>query len=387
MSISVIVYDALIGDPSVSTRALSDNLVERMNSYSHSTSVEGGYKDMSIDFNGTESEIQFWYEQGLGRRIETTSPNGTTIWEGFINEVSVQIGGLSLSVGPVLDMANRVYVTYTAQKWVPWGVSFGGKQETTDAGNDTDSQDRFGIMTEYVSGGQGTDAEMLTLRDTHLADRAQPFVSQASIDTLGGAAPSVSLSCVGYYEIFGKYIYDSGSTSTSPVSDKIQDIVTGDPSTRFSSNYVNVATNALDVPDIEQGHKTAMSLLKELVSYGDSSDQRYILGVYNGRKIYYGPIETTATYEYDVSDPASRIVSLNTGLTVEPWNVSPGKWLIVSGLVTSQSPIGDLATMRKSPSAMFIESVSFSSPYSLSIQSGPTATFSQKLSRLGVGLQ
>jgi hypothetical protein len=387
MSISVVVYDALPGDPSASSRAFSDNLAARMNSYTHNISVDGGYTDMSIDFSGTADEIQFWYEQGLGRKIETRSPEGNKIWEGFINEISIRLGGLSMSVGPVVDMANRVYVTYTGKKWIAWGVTFGGKQETTDAGDDTDSQDKFGIMEEYVSGGSGTETEMETLRDAHLADRAKPFVSQAQIDSPGGSPPSVSLSCIGYWALFEKYTYSSGATTSSDISDKIQAVVAGDPSTRFSTNYTGITANTLEVPDVEEDQKTAASVLKELISYGDTSNKRYTIGVYNDRMVHYAPIEEVASYVYSISSPDSYIKDINSDTVIQPWNVLPGKWLIVSGLTTSQTPVGDLTKMRNSPAAMFIESVSFSTPYSVSIQSGPTATFAQKLARLGVGLQ
>ena len=387
MSISVIVYDALIGDPSTSARAFDDQLVSRMDSYSHSISVDGGYKDMSIGFHGTESEIQFWYEQGLGRKAETRSPEGTVIWEGFINEISIQLGGLSMSIGPVLDMANRVYVTYTEKKWVPWGVPWGGGPKITPVAEDTDSQSKYGIMVEYVSGSSGTDAEMLTLRDAHLADRAQPFVSQATVRAPGGEAPSVSLSCLGYGALLEKYTYDDDSAGTTTASGKIENVITADPSSRFSSDYSLIDSNALVVPSVEEEHKTASTILKELVSYGDSSDNRHILGVYNDRRVEYGAISSAAAYTYSVTDEGSRIIDMLTNTTVHPWSVRPDKWLIVLGLTTSQMPIGDIATMRNSPAAMYIESVTFTAPYSVSIQSGPTATFSQKLSRLGVGLQ
>ncbi len=387
MSLTVVVYDALIGDPSTSARAFSDKLIESMDSYDHSVSVDGGYKDMRISFGGTAAEIQFWYEQGLGRKVETRSPNGTTIWEGFINEISIQLSGLSMSVGPVLDMANRVYVEYTKQRYVADGISWGGEPVITDAGNDTDSQDKYGIMVEYISGGEGEEPEMLTLRNAHLADRAQPFVSQAQIATLGGSAASVSLSCLGYHALLGKYTYDNGATGTYDISEKIQAIISADPSTRFSSDYSSIEDNALEVPKVEEGHKTAATILKELVSYGNSSDQRHILGVYSNQRVKYGPIEELASYEYSVTSSAAQIKDMATNTIVRPWGLLPGKWLIVSGLTTSQTPIGDITVMRSSPAAMYIEEVSFSAPYSVSIKSGPTATFSQKLSRLGVGLQ
>lgn len=387
MSISVIVYDALIGDPSTSSRAFSDKLIQRMNSYSHSINVNGGYKDMSIDFHGTESEIQFWYEQGLGRKVETRSPDGVPIWEGFINEISIQLGGLSMSIGPVLDMANRVYVTYTAQRYVPWGVSFGGEAVQTAAADDTDSQVKFGVMEEYVSGGEGTTDEMITLRDTHLADRSKPFVSQATIDLPGGDPPSITLSCLGYHALFDKYTYEDHNTGAVAISAKITSVIGADPSTRFSSDYSRITTNSLSVPQWEDGHKTATAVLKELVSYGDSSNNRHILGVYNNQQVVYGPIDEVATYAYSVTSSESRIIDVTTNTVAHPWSIVPNKWVIVSGLSTSQTPTGDLDAMRNSPAAMFIESVTFSAPYSVSIQGGPTATFSQKLSRLGVGLQ
>lgn len=387
MSISVVVYDSLLADPLATSRAMSDNLISRMDSYSHTINVNGGYTSMNITFSATEHELQTWYEQGLGRRVVTRAPEGNVIWEGFINEISVRIGGLSMSIGPVMDMANQVYVTYTAQRYTAWGISWGGESVTTAAGNDTDSQARFGIMTEYVSGGEGSETEMLTLRDAHLADRAQPFVSQAQVQTPGGSAPSVSMTCVGYHELFEKYVYNDATISSVSASTKIQDVISGDPSSRFSSDYIGIQTNSLSIPSQEEDNKTAKDVLQEIVSYGDSSDNRYTLGVYNDTKVQYKSIDTSITYSYSVTDPASRIVDVRTNAVVHPWSVRPGKWLVVSGLTTSGLATGGISAMRKSPTAMFIESVTFTAPYSLSISSGPTATFAQKISRLGVGLE
>jgi hypothetical protein len=387
MSLTVTVYDAYTGDPGARLRALSGNLVEIMNSYTHTINLAGGYDSMSIDFSGDTSSVQFWFDNGIGRHIETLSPSGEIIWEGFINSVSVSIGGLSASVGPMLDMANRVYVTYTGTSWTALGVTLGGRQKTTDVADDADSQSLYGIIEEYVSGGTGSETEMNTLRDAHLADRAQPFVTEAAIDLLGGSEPTIRLECVGYYKLLDKYRYSNNTLTSSNASDKIQDIVAADPSTRFSTDYTDVFTNTLTLFDKEDEQRTGGTIIKEIIAFGDTSDRRYTFGIYEDRKIRYAPIEETAFYEYDVSSSLADVARIDTGAAVSPWDVVPGKWLIINSIATSEKKVGSIGDLRASPSAIFIEEVSFTAPYSLSLRSGPTSTFPQKLARLGLQLK
>jgi len=353
--------------------------------YTHTISVDGGYRSMSFTVAASQSEINDWINSGLARHIIVLDDSGSQIWEGFVNEISVDVGATTLTLGPLIDMANRIYVMYTRKSWTIYGVTIGGGEAITAAANDTDSQGKYGIMEEYVSGGTGSSTEMEALRDVHLLDRSSPHIVQATVSTGGGSDRTMTISCVGYYEIFNKYIYASTSTGESAISDKIQDVVNADPSTRFSSDYSLVATNSLSVPDLEAERKTASTVLSELVSYGDASGNRYTLGVYNDRKLKYSQIESSPYYTFNVTENPGGIYNID-GARIEPWNVVPGKWLVLTSISADLGDLSSIDALRSNPNALYIEEVTFSAPYSVSLTSGPTSTFKQRIARLGLEL-
>ncbi len=77
-----------------------------MDSYTHTISANGGYDKMTVVTAGSENLITDWMESGLFRDVVVLSSMGT-VWEGFINEVAITLGGLTITVGPLMDMVNR----------------------------------------------------------------------------------------------------------------------------------------------------------------------------------------------------------------------------------------------------------------------------------------
>jgi hypothetical protein len=125
----------------------------------------------------------------------------------------------------------------------------------------------------------------------------------------------------------------------------------------------------------------AWSLIQGLVARGDSSDNRYIFGIYNGRVPTYEAIPTDFEYQQRLSDPAQR-VETPQGIEVKPWDVTAGKWLFVPDFLIGQVQPTDL---RLDPRMIFIESLTYTMPWGLSIQGGKTDKLSQKLAKLGLG--
>jgi hypothetical protein len=57
--------------------------------------------------------LEDWASYGIGRHIVVYNPSLVQIWEGFINQVDITEGGEQFSIGPLIDIGNRVKVPYS----------------------------------------------------------------------------------------------------------------------------------------------------------------------------------------------------------------------------------------------------------------------------------
>ena len=116
--------------------------------YSHENRALGGYYKANASFQVNQQLAEEWIEYGLGRHVETYGPHLDVIWEGFVNKVTATLGPLTFSIGPLLNIGNRVKVAYST---VDYTVSppLAGVATSTAVTNDTTSQDLYGIL-EYT---------------------------------------------------------------------------------------------------------------------------------------------------------------------------------------------------------------------------------------------
>src|SRR3989337_1749563 len=80
-------------------------------SYGHEIAVDGGFLSASIGVRTKQKNIDEWIESGLGRDVAVYDSTGV-VWNGFVNNISANIGTLSVSRGPMMNIGNRVEVMY-----------------------------------------------------------------------------------------------------------------------------------------------------------------------------------------------------------------------------------------------------------------------------------
>jgi len=114
-------------------------------SYSHTIQAVGGYWQANFTINDNQDNIEDWLADGLGRHIEVFNESQEMIWEGFVDEVSANLGALTVSRGMLLDIANRVSVVYTTVDTSTDPPTTGDQSETS-VENDTTSQTKYGII-------------------------------------------------------------------------------------------------------------------------------------------------------------------------------------------------------------------------------------------------
>lgn len=344
--------------------------------YNHTLIALGGYWDASINVSLSQSAIEEWLERGLGRHVEVFNDEDELVFEGFVNLVSANIGGLSVERGELLNIGNQASLTYgtidTSTSPPTLGIRI-----TTDNANNTDSQNKYGTIKKNLSTGGSTSTIAEQLRDTYLNEFGDPETKQ-QLNTQGGNL-SLSLQVLGYIHWSKVYTYSSTTTGTQNLSAKIQAVLGAEQNGLFSTDYSGITTNTIAVPVYENDNKTGWDLLTALTTLGDSSDNRYILGMYKDRKVAYEAIPTEIEYQRRLS--AGRMETI-TGREIKPYNILPGKWLFIPDFMIGRTL--DTSSLRTDPRAIFIESVTYSAPYGLTIQGGKTDSIKQKLAKLGL---
>jgi len=179
------------------------------------------------------------------------------------------------------------------------------------------------------------------------------------------------------------YVYNDTTTGTRTYPQKIQDVLGGDLNAIFSTDYTAIdptGINAQTIKRYNNDDQTAWAQIKSIAAKGDGTNV-WNFGIYNGRKAYYDIAPTTVEYEMHAADPAQRITA-PAGMTIEPWNVRPGKLMLATDFLIGQGlPSTELT---RDPRVTFIESVQLIHPDVLSIQGERYSTLNQKLAQLGL---
>ncbi len=351
----------------------------RLGSYRHTSSVNVGFDNMQLTTAGTESYIGDWFESGLGRRVIVTAPSGM-VWEGFVNEISANLGGSVLTLGPLVQVVNRGRIIYREMNWGT-NPPVGGDTVRGEWVDIVESQSLYGVFEGMITGAEGTTDEMSQMINTITSGAAWPDVAQ-NINIGGGSEISITVSCLGYGHLLDKYYYTEVSTADMiDVTTKIAKILDRDPNRIFSSYNMVLSENTTQTSEYENSDRTSMAILKEIAAMGDDEYNRYVFGVFENRLFSYWNA-TVLDPKYFWSMRTGRVELANTA-PVEPYEVRPGEWVHITDLMASKPSFGINA--KTDPRFMFLESVTYAAPYTLSMTGGRANTFRQRLDRLGVG--
>lgn len=354
-----------------------DTITQQLTSYSHEVATFGGYDRARLNFSASRSTVEDWLEYGLGRRIVTYDEAGVVIWEGFVNSLTARLGGLNYTVGPLLEIANYVRVAYS--------IPFGGSQSigtSTDWAIDQESVDKYGRFERVLSGGTVGDSEADQIRDTYLEEHSKPESNRDMSFDNGGGDLSLSLDCLGYVHWLGTYKYNQTASEIPITRDAmIALVLSADPNAVIDSSTAGLESNATLVSPYRDNNAKAIDVIKGVVAGGDASFNRWQFGIYADRKAYYAPVSTEIDYYQYLGSPAQSFTN-PAGQVVKPWQLQPGRWLFFPDFLVGRVEQGtDLAD---DPRALFIESLTFTAPYQVSITGSKYSKLDQKVARLGL---
>lgn len=352
-----------------------------VDSYEHTINAVGGYESATFTISDLQTQLEEYFQNWVGAHIEVYGPNHRRIWEGFVNGVQLNVGGLSVGRGMLTEIGNRIVVTYTLIDTTADPPASGIQTETV-ALSDTTSQGRYGIWDIVYSAGSQLPTSAATIQQVLLNDVRYPPVSQ-DVNPGAGNPPSLTVTCSGYWAWANAYIFNDATTGTRTVSAKIQAVLGGDPNGIFSTDYSYIDTNASLVAARERDNRKAWDLLTALASSGDGTNYyRWTLGCYDDRKWVYTAQPTTYEYVHRLADPKLRIVS-KSGVEKERWEIRPAQWLFVSDFLIGRTQPTTL--YRSDPRYLFIEKVSYRAPDEVSINGARLQDLPQLLAAQGLG--
>lgn len=358
---------------------ITDSLASQINGYSQVIKAIGGYWTSRFSVNYSLVRAEDWIDR-LGYHFEAYSPSLVRIWEGFVNKVTLNVGPLSVVRGPLVDIVNRIKVEYSIIDTSTSPPTFG--RDDTGIANNTNSQDRYGIIEKIIGASGRTAATALDQRDTWLAENALPETGH-QFNSSGRATPSITVELLGYIHWLALYVYNqTTNTGTQEAQQKIEDILDADPNSLFTDfSGIETPTNPVDVKRWENDDNEALGLVKSIVSLGDEDNVRWLFGIYNDRRAEYRAVTDEIKYQQKLSDQKQRTETL-AGDEVKPWEVLPGYWLQYTDLLVGRS----VPPERRDDSRMeFLESVTFTAPWGLSHSGSKVGTLNQKLAKLGLG--
>jgi hypothetical protein len=370
--------------PLVQGGAYIGTLTEDVESYAHAIAANGGFVSANFTINGSREMLEDWIEYGLGRHIQAHAPDNRVIWEGFVDQVSVTVGGVTTSKGPLINIANRVSVMYTPIIDNDVDPPVTGTPTETIIVEDTDSQEKYGVWEKVVSTGNVLDADAEFLRDLYLVENAYPDGNCTIALGQDSGTMNITVSCRGYIDWFG-YAYNQTTTFVSiTVTEKLEAVIDADPNNLFSStaSSTTIDNNMVLAVSGEDQNRTAKTIIDELVSYGGGSDDRWLFGVYENRLIHFNQAPTNVEYVYYLVENNQRIETA-TGEVIPPWDVVPGKWVsmldfMYGSAVTEDDAHGD-------PRSFFIEQVDYTAPDTVSITGQKVRKLPQYLAKMGLG--
>lgn len=340
-----------------------------MISYSHVISVDGWYKSATIGLNASMAMIKDWANYGLGRHIETYSHTMSTIWEGVVNEIVIEMGDVSYTIGPLLEIENDGKIKYN--------------EVTTQIASETfplpdiDSIERYGTRSAIISEGNISDEIADAILATRTRELKDPKKKRAS--SLGkGNMLSITLNCIGYGDLVN-YPYLNATDEEIDASAKLLDVFSNAPDNILVVDPGEIEYNDKPVPALEDKDRLAGAIVSEIVNYGNFFDERMIWGVGPGRVPFYRTITPNTEVDYH-----ARIFSDSISVREQPypWLVTPDHWVVYDDMAALFEP--DYDASNSDPGKEYIESVTFTAPFGLDFNEGYTGIMSQQLASLGL---
>lgn len=368
----------LVTAPPWSNSGYATDHTQDVTGYDHTHAALGGFWSANLTMRLPLHDLEDWLEYGVGRQVQVKGRGTKTAWEGIVNRVSVNVGGYNMTVGPYLDIANKVKLAYSIFLQLGGGNATGIRVVTEPTSN-LSSQAKYGILAKVFSVG-GIDSSAVAGLQAMLLERYSQPPRSEDLNLPGDTGLryiDLKLECIGYAHLLQKYTYNSTTAGTQNLSAKLAAIVAAEPNALFSSS---VATNTIQVPATQTDDAEAWGLIKAMIAMGDTSLNRYTFGVYENRRVTYKAVDNNVVYVRPLREGASVIQDAQGGL-LQPWEVRPGSYVLVTDLLPGKPVASDLNAEQR---AIFADTVQYRMPDSLVINGAHAFRIEQRMAQMGL---
>lgn len=346
----------------------------------HTISAFGGFDSASFSLSENQIALEDWIQNGLFRPITVHDSSLDPVWEGFIDSITVNQAGLSITIGPVTRLANRVFAVYSGVDTSVYPPQIGVRKKTP-VFNNTESQAEWGIWSEILSLAGVTDANADQLVELYLEEHGHAEIS--SNFSFSNEEISLTISCVGWYRTLTYPFNYTAASGDISIATRIQQVLAANPNNWLSTDYSAISPNTTTIPLYENDDQLAMEHIKGVTAMGDEHIKRHIFGIYKGRQAIYDHVSSEIDYTIELSDPQRQILD-SGGSVVSPWRIRPGKWIFFSDFISGLGiPNTDF---HKDLRLLRIETVQFDmrTPYAVQFQGGINSRYEQRSARLGL---
>lgn len=330
---TLIAYEPVKESSTLYGREFVEDLTASHERYQHVISAVGGFDQASFVIKGDRDRLDAWFEDGLMRRVVFYNPEQVAVWEGYVERLNYTVGSMQKTKG-MSNVCNRVYMRFSPFSTTTTPPE--GDVPITLVLNDLDSQSRWGVKAQVVSGGELTHEEAYAWARVILTEGAEPKLGE-SVNTAESSAPNLEVQCRGYWEALSwvPYLYSVGGEihahqALQEVLAYFDTINPGwiDPSPLWMDFNFRRERRLADE------YRTCKQVIESLIARGGLGGERWVGGFYQDRRFVYKPAEDYRGlyaeylfYRRALADPAQRIYD-TSGAEVQPWDVVPDRILI-----------------------------------------------------------
>lgn len=347
----------------------------------HTISAYGGFDTATFELTDHNAVMEEWIQHGLFRPIIARDNHLNVIWEGFVDSITINQGGLSVTHGPVTEIANRAFGIYSGVDTSVYPPQIGVRKKTPTF-NYAASQTDWGIWHQIVSMAGVSDSNADQLVGVFLEEHGYPEIN--SNFSFSEEDISLSINCLGWINTLRYPFNYTSSSGTVAISTRLQQVLSANPNAGWiSSDYSRITTNATAVPQYENDDQLAIEHIRGLTAMGNSSNLRHMFGIYEGRQAVYEPVSSQIDYKTELRDGRRRIFDAGDS-PIHPWRIRPGRWIFFNDFIPSLGAVStnfheDLRMLR-------VETVQFDmrTPNAVQFTGGVTSKYEQRSARLGL---
>lgn len=308
-----------------------------------SSTNEGGFEALRVSFRVSSPQAAVDYLNRLMSSVVASGPRGQIVWEGFLNEVELDLGTKKVSVA-LTDMANRIRVRYKAVD---------GQQTSTSTVSNTSSISRYGTKERLINFGATAPTAAANRASVVLGQTAHPRAKQSASAGSGSprnAGVGVTLICRGWWDTLSWLLTSNTSTSSVATATQVISLIAAFNAINafFSSSTATISATGVSDTELIEGDSTYAEVIATKLASGTSALQRVVYGCYENRQIsvrtWAGATPDTITYVQSASDHTVRDVF---GNVIDPWDVRPDAMVQLTDLVLPNAASGPIDTATR----------------------------------------